>query len=118
MWPSAKHCTCCDRGCAGGRLRSAGPSTPCRFAPSVYSIGQGVRCEAPSSCRCLLPPCTCTQSASDIRQRLRAEVLRWHPDKFLSRFSRALRPGAEREAALQRCKEVSQALTHMMAGRA
>ncbi|EFJ40308.1 hypothetical protein VOLCADRAFT_108227 [Volvox carteri f. nagariensis] len=50
---------------------------------------------------------------SDVKRRLRAELLRWHPDKFGARFGARLAAAgpAQREAALIRVQQLAQVLT-------
>ncbi|KAK3279792.1 hypothetical protein CYMTET_12344 [Cymbomonas tetramitiformis] len=45
----------------------------------------------------------------DTKKALRAEVLRWHPDKFLQKLGSRL-PESERERILQRVNQVSSML--------
>lgn len=52
---------------------------------------------------------------SDVRARLRAEMLRWHPDKFGARFRARLVPG-DAARILAGVKAVSQQLTAILTG--
>ena len=54
----------------------------------------------------------CAAGAEAARRRVRAELMRWHPDKFGSRVGARLAP-AERPAALERVKAVAQMLTEL-----
>ena len=49
------------------------------------------------------------------RRALQTELRRWHPDKFVGRWGGRLLD-AEREAVLQRVKQVSQCLTELLSG--
>jgi NF-kappa-B inhibitor-like protein 1 len=53
-------------------------------------------------------------SPEERRRRLRAELIRWHPDKWQARWGRELAP-AERERVLEGVTALSQALTAMHA---
>ncbi|PNH06427.1 hypothetical protein TSOC_007183 [Tetrabaena socialis] len=55
---------------------------------------------------------------ADVRRRLRAELLRWHPDKFGARFGARLAAagGDERERALARVQALAQVLTQVLGG--
>ncbi|EFN57300.1 hypothetical protein CHLNCDRAFT_143906 [Chlorella variabilis] len=55
-----------------------------------------------------------TSGTEEQRRRLRTELIRWHPDKFVSKFGRRLAP-ADRERVLARVNAVSQQLTAMNA---
>lgn len=57
-----------------------------------------------------------TQSADDVRKRLRMEILQWHPDKFGAQFGNRLLP-ATKERVLATVKAVSQQLTAMLTTR-
>ncbi|KXZ51473.1 hypothetical protein GPECTOR_12g436 [Gonium pectorale] len=52
----------------------------------------------------------------DVKRRLRAELLRWHPDKFGARFGARLAAAgpAQREAALARVQQLAAALTQIL----
>jgi len=52
------------------------------------------------------------EGAEAARRRVRAELMRWHPDKFGARLGARLAP-AERPAALERVKAVAQMLTQL-----
>ncbi len=49
------------------------------------------------------------QGQEEKRKRLRAELLRWHPDKFQSSFGRNLKP-EDAEQILAKVNEISQAI--------
>lgn len=51
----------------------------------------------------------CLQTPDERKKRLRAELLRWHPDKFQALFGRNLRPD-DAEQILAKVKEISQAI--------
>jgi hypothetical protein len=53
-----------------------------------------------------------TSGEGEKRKRLRLELMRWHPDKFVARFGGRVVEG-ERERVLQRVKEVSQMLNSL-----
>lgn len=57
------------------------------------------------------------QDRAAVRKRLREELLRWHPDKFIARFGSRLPPAShpERDAVLQRVTATSQALNALSA---
>ena len=55
-----------------------------------------------------------TSSPEERRKRLRAEIVRWHPDKWEARWGRALAPG-QRQRVLEGVKEVAQALNALHA---
>ncbi|GLI59196.1 hypothetical protein VaNZ11_001031 [Volvox africanus] len=54
--------------------------------------------------------------ASDVKQRLRIELLRWHPDKFGARFGSRLAAGgiAQRDAVLSRVHQLAQVLMQVL----
>lgn len=58
------------------------------------------------------------EGPGDIKRRLRAELLRWHPDKFEARFAARLPPAGsgERARIAAHVHEVSQLLTKMISG--
>ena len=51
----------------------------------------------------------CAQTPEEKKKRLRAELLRWHPDKFQALFGRSLRPD-DADQILAKVKEISQAI--------
>jgi len=53
-----------------------------------------------------------TAGEGEKRKRLRLELMRWHPDKFVARFGGRV-VEAERERVLQRVKEISQMLNSL-----
>jgi NF-kappa-B inhibitor-like protein 1 len=53
------------------------------------------------------------EGPADVRRRLRAELLRWHPDKFVARLGARLAAG-ERERVLAGVQATSQLLTGMV----
>ena len=55
------------------------------------------------------------QGPVDVKKRLRAEIMRWHPDKFVARFGPRLQ-ATDRECVISRAKEMSQLVTHVMRG--
>jgi hypothetical protein len=83
--------------------RPADQGTP-RGAASTACAPSSVRTHPSSS-----------SGPGDLKKRLRAELLRWHPDKFAARVSPALRAPSEREAALAGARAVAQQLTAFMA---
>lgn len=50
-----------------------------------------------------------TGSPEEERKKIRAELLRWHPDRFSNKFGSRLLP-ADRDAILQRVKLIAQML--------
>ncbi|GIL46201.1 hypothetical protein Vafri_3246 [Volvox africanus] len=54
--------------------------------------------------------------ASDVKRRLRIELLRWHPDKFGARFGSRLAAGgmAQRDAVLSRVHQLAQVLMQVL----
>jgi hypothetical protein len=56
-----------------------------------------------------VPPPAGTAGREEQRKRLRTELIRWHPDKFISKFGRRL-AAADRERVLLRVNAVSQQL--------
>jgi hypothetical protein len=67
-----------------------------------------------ATARCPYPPLP-RSGPGDLKKRLRAELLRWHPDKFSARVAPALRPAGARDAALAGARGVAQQLTALMA---
>ncbi|KAG2484840.1 hypothetical protein HYH03_016406 [Edaphochlamys debaryana] len=92
---------------AGGR--TLGPAKPAPHAPppapSVDALRDFLLLGAESG-------------PADVKRRLRAELLRWHPDKFGARLGPALaRAGeAHRAVALARVHQLAQVLTRVLAG--
>jgi hypothetical protein len=54
-------------------------------------------------------------SGSEQKQRLRKELMRWHPDKFAGKFGRRVVEG-DRDRIMERVKELGQALNEMNSG--
>lgn len=54
------------------------------------------------------------EGPADVKRRLRAELLRWHPDKFVARFGARLAAG-DRDRVLAGVQHTSQMLTSMVA---
>lgn len=50
---------------------------------------------------------------AQIKQRLKLELMRWHPDKFQGRFGHRLRPDCKAEV-LERVKQTSQMLNSLL----
>ncbi len=51
-----------------------------------------------------------TSGPDEARRRVRTELMRWHPDKFVAKFGARLVAG-ERERVLDKVKHISQMLT-------
>ena len=59
------------------------------------------------------PACGPSQAGAEAaRRRVRAELMRWHPDKFGARFGARL-AARERAGVLERVKAVAQMLTEL-----
>lgn len=54
------------------------------------------------------------EGPAEVKKRLRMELVRWHPDKFVGRFGARLAP-TDRERVLERVKGMSQALNALSA---
>ena len=54
-----------------------------------------------------------TQGSSEERQRLKLELMRWHPDKFQGKFGHRMQ-GADKEKILDGVKQISQALNELL----
>ena len=53
-----------------------------------------------------------TAGAANERKRLRMELMRWHPDKFVAKFGTRLAAG-EKEVVLEGVKRISQMLNSL-----
>lgn len=53
------------------------------------------------------------QGAAGVKKRLRLEIMRWHPDKFIAAFGSKL-AASEKDRIVNRVKEMSQMLTSIM----
>lgn len=51
---------------------------------------------------------------SDVKRRLRTELLRWHPDKFGARFGARLEAAGQRKVTLVRVQQLAQVLTQVL----
>ena len=54
-----------------------------------------------------------TQNQKEERQRIKLELMRWHPDKFQGRFGHRL-DNTQKEEILNRVKHISQLLSGLL----
>ena len=86
------------------------------FALPATALSNARICVMPSGSDChalSAPTCDPAQAGAEAaRRRVRAELMRWHPDKFGARFGPRL-AARERAGVLERVKAVAQMLTEL-----